>query len=305
MAQGNVVKIVVQADDQASKSWPASAARCRRPRKSAPLRWAESALPQVLPLQTLAKKALEAARLMGVDSAGLIDGFGKSINAFEVAAADAPELLDDMFLASQATGIGIDKLSGQLSTYGPVLKNMGLSMKESIALFGSLNKVGVDASRIMPGINGFMRRLASEGITDMSGAFQDVIGKMKDATTEAEAVNIATEAFGAEGAQRLAVAARTGALDLEGLNHFTGCDIHGGGRLGQVHQDGRPELPNPDQHVEGRPRAGFGKADGGANQAERLVPHQGRPRAPEHGQGNQERPDPGLRPVGVHGAGSR
>ena len=37
--------------------------------------------------------------------------------------------------------------------------------------------------------------------------YQDVIQKMKDATTEAEAVNIATTAFGAEGAQRLAVAA--------------------------------------------------------------------------------------------------
>ena len=51
----------------------------------------------------------------------------------------------------------------------------------------------------------------------MKGALQDVIDEVKNATSDAEALNIATEAFGAEGAQRMTTAIRNGAFELDGL----------------------------------------------------------------------------------------
>ena len=168
-------------------------------------------------LQDAAKRGLEAARLLGEDSAALFGATARALNSFEVSGQDAGAVMDQLFVASQATGVPMGALAGQLQTYGPVLKNLGLGITESTALFGSLSKAGIDASRVLPGLNAFMRKLAKEGVTDMQEALSDAITDIKGAESASEALNIATASFGAEGAQRMSVAVRTGALDLDGL----------------------------------------------------------------------------------------
>jgi TP901 family phage tail tape measure protein len=165
-------------------------------------------------LQKLAKTGLEAARLLGEDSAALIAAGGKALNVFEIRAEDGAKALDSVFTASQKSNVPMTKLLGTLQTYGPVLKNLGFDLNTSTAFFASLEKAGIDVSRVMPGLNAFMRKLADEGVTDLAGALDDQITKIKEAETSSEALNLATQAFGAEGAQRLSVAIRTGALDL-------------------------------------------------------------------------------------------
>ena len=166
-------------------------------------------------LRNMAKSALEAARILGEDSAALIGAAGKAFNVFEVGADSANGVLDAVFTASQKSNVPMTKLLSTLQTYGPVLKNLGFGIAESTAFFASLEKAGIDVSRVMPGLNAFMRKLSDEGVTDLSGALDEQIEKIKGAKTESEALNLATQAFGAEGAQRLSVAIRTGALDLE------------------------------------------------------------------------------------------
>lgn len=165
-------------------------------------------------LAAMAKAGLEAARLLGEDSAALIKNAGKAFNVFEIDAEDGAGALDTVFKASQASNVPMTQLLGTLQTYGPVLKNLGFGLAESTAFFASLEKAGIDVSRVMPGLNAFMRKLADEGVTDLSGALNEQIEQIKGAKTESEALNLATQAFGAEGAQRLSVAIRTGALDL-------------------------------------------------------------------------------------------
>ena len=69
----------------------------------------------------------------------------------------------------------------------------------------------------MPGINAFMRKAAKEGVTDLRGALFDVVEEMKSAGSSADALNIATKAFGAEGAQRLVTAVDNGVFALDDL----------------------------------------------------------------------------------------
>ena len=166
-------------------------------------------------LRDMSVAALEAARMLGEDSAALIAGASRAFNVFEIANEDAAGALDVLFAASQATNIPMTQLATTMQTYGPVLKNLNLSFEESTALFSALYKGGVDVSRVMPGLNAYMRKLADEGVTDLYGGLKDVVAEVKEATTESEALNIATVAFGAEGAQRLSVAIRTGVFDLE------------------------------------------------------------------------------------------
>lgn len=181
-------------------------------------------------LQLMAENAIQASRLMGVDSKALIEDFGQTLNVFAIEPGkDAADILDRLFVVSQSTGIGIDTLTTQLQTFGPVLQNMGFNLIETAALFGQLNKAGIDLTRIMPGINAFSRRLAEEGVEDLRGAFEDVVAEIRDAVTVSDALARATEAFGAEGAQRLVTAIRSGALDVdemvEGLRDADGAII--------------------------------------------------------------------------------
>ena len=161
------------------------------------------------PLQQAARAAVE----LGAD-VGLV---GRAMKLFNVDGEQATATMDKIFVTSQATGRGFNDLTRDTQTYGPVLKNLGFSLDETIAFMGSMHSSGVDISRVMPGINAATRRWAEDGVTDLKGALFDTVEQIKGASTETEALNIATETFGAEGAQRMTVAIRNGALEFGNL----------------------------------------------------------------------------------------
>ncbi len=169
-------------------------------------------------LEHLTRTALAAGRVMGEDTAGLIENTGRALKVFGIDAVHGAGVIDTLLVASQTYGLSMTKLGGQLQTFGPVLKNMGFGIEESTALFGGLHAAGVDVSRVMPGMNAFSRKLAAEGVTDLKGAFNDVVAEIRDASSVTEGLNIATKAFGAEGAQRMTNAIRSGELAIEDFN---------------------------------------------------------------------------------------
>ena len=108
----------------------------------------------------------------------------------------------------------------QLRNYGPILGQAGFSDLESLALITDLNQQGIDIRRVGPGINTFLR-----GGGNRAG-LEDIQARVIGASSDEEALQIATEAFGAEGAIRLSRALRSGgagfgAEDLS-LAHLTG-----------------------------------------------------------------------------------
>lgn len=168
------------------------------------------------PLEQMATGFSEVSRMAGIDATQATIAVTKAMNLWQVPAEQAPKFLDKLFVASQQTGMGIDKLGQFMSEYGSVLKGAGYSTEESIALFGAFHKAGLPVTRIMPGINMAMRKFASEGI-NVSEGLKDTIKRMKEAKTSTKALNIATETFGAEGAVRLTDAVRSGILELDEL----------------------------------------------------------------------------------------
>ena len=168
-------------------------------------------------LETTATQMLNASRVMGVDLGSSIKTVADGMQIFGVDASEMGSTMDALAAASQATGVPIGQLASQVQTFGPVLKNAGFSMDEATAFFGSLEQNGIDVTRVMPGINAAMRKLSEEGVVDLKGAMEDQMVAIKGATTDAQALNIATDAFGAEGAQRMTVAIRNGNLDLGAL----------------------------------------------------------------------------------------
>ncbi len=163
------------------------------------------------PLQSLTKQVAEASRVLKEDGAANADLFGKAINQWQAPVESAGTRLDELFKITQDYGLGLNELIGQLNAYGPVLQNANFSMREAADLFGRMNKGGIEVSRVMPGLNAAFRRWADQG-KEAREEFDRVIKTLQTTEDDMLALKLATEAFGAEGAQRLLTGIRNGAL---------------------------------------------------------------------------------------------
>ena len=159
----------------------------------------------------------EASRLLGEDVVTNIDAASRAANAFGLEGEAVTGVGDLFFAASQKYGVGFTQIAGAVQTFGPVLRNAGFSIEETTALIGQFEQGGIDITRIMPGLNAATRKWAEEGL-DAKDMLEQNVTAIANATSETEALALATEVFGAEGAQRMSTAIRTGAIDLENLS---------------------------------------------------------------------------------------
>lgn len=168
-------------------------------------------------LQELTVNVTEASRVLGEDGAANAEAFGQALSQWQVPAAQGTDKLDQLFVATQDYGVGLGEVIGQLNEYGSVLQNAGFTMSESAALFGELESSGLSVSRVMPGLNMAFRNWAEEG-KNVQAQLNSTVDEIANAENSTEALAVATEEFGAEGAQRLVTAVRSGALSLEDLS---------------------------------------------------------------------------------------
>lgn len=172
-------------------------------------------------LEGMTDNFLDFSRVTGTDVGSAIGQVDAALTQFGLSAGDADEAMGDFLRISQATGAPMDQLLGQMETFGPLFANAGFSLEETTAIFGQLETAGVNVTRVGPALNKFFRDAADAG-EDPRESLMAVQEAMLAAGTEAEALNIATDAFGAEGAQRMTSAIRNGSVDLENLNELMG-----------------------------------------------------------------------------------
>lgn len=172
-------------------------------------------------LQDLTTSVLNASRMLGEDGVANAEAFGQAMRQWNIPAEEGTELMDDLFRLTQDYGIGLGELIGQLNAYGPVMKNAGFSTGETAELMARLNAEGIDWSRISPGLNASFRRWAEAG-KEPREELGRVIEAMQNAETDVDALNLATAAFGAEGAQRMTTAIRNGTFTLDDLGEILG-----------------------------------------------------------------------------------
>ncbi|MGB0890575.1 MAG: phage tail tape measure protein, partial [Solirubrobacterales bacterium] len=151
---------------------------------------------------------LDFARVTDADLTTAIGGLDAAFTQFGESPDNLNEALGDFTRISQATGAPVDQLIGQLETFGPTFANAGFSIEETTAIFGQLEQAGVNVTRIGPALNKFFRDTAANG-EDPRVALEGMVTAIADAETSADALNLATEAFGSEGAQRLSNAIRS------------------------------------------------------------------------------------------------
>lgn len=166
-------------------------------------------------LTELSKLALDAARLLNEDVNAVVAQASKAMQDWGVSAQEASSFMNKLFVAAQATGIGMSTLSTQLYKYGAALRGMGFDTNSAIALLSQFEKQGVNTELVLGSLRIGLGKLANEGITDAGMAFEALINKIKNTESTTEATQIAMEVFGTRAGPDLAAAIREGRFEIE------------------------------------------------------------------------------------------
>lgn len=168
-------------------------------------------------LEKLSEKFLQFSEINGIDLNNSIGTVDKIMTQFGVDTSKTGEILGILTARSQETGIATDQLMSVVSTNSSTFKELGFSVEESINMLALFEKNGVDSSTAMTGLKKSISNMAKEGIP-ASEALGQVIDSIKNATTETEAINKASEIFGTKGAVEMVSAIRDGRFSLDELS---------------------------------------------------------------------------------------
>lgn len=168
-------------------------------------------------LESLTRRTLDMSRMLGEDAAGSVRSVTRVMGDWGVKLGQAPGLLDKLFVASQATGVGVSDLSEQLVRYGAPLRQMGFGIDTATGLLAKFEKEGVNAQLVMGSLRIALGKMAREGIKDPAKALAEITRRIKGAGSAGEANALALEYFGARAGPDMAAAIREGRFEVDDL----------------------------------------------------------------------------------------
>ena len=168
-------------------------------------------------LEQLSSQFIQFAQINETDLNGAIGSVNKNLQIFGLGAEDAQGYLGLLTTQAQATGISVDDLMNSVQKNGPVFKEMGLSIDESVNLLAQFEKNGVNADSALAGLKKAQQNATAEGKT-LSQSLGETMEAIKGASSETEALQIATELFGKKGALEMTQAIREGRFSVDDLS---------------------------------------------------------------------------------------
>lgn len=168
-------------------------------------------------LESLTKANLQFAKVTGTDVKQAIDSTQVVFKQWGVTADDQARKLDVLYKIQTLTGISTEALGTEMAAVGPTMRAFGFTFNESVAYVGAFEEAGLKASDMVKGMNAAFVKFAAAG-KDPKQALADLIEKLKDTRSSAEATNKLIEAgFSARSVIAMADAAKRGALDFGDL----------------------------------------------------------------------------------------
>ena len=162
-------------------------------------------------LESTSLEIIKLSRITGTDLKGNLESVIGMFKNFGVTAGDQKGALDQIYRASQVSGISVSSLADSMKKAGPALRSLGFGFTESAAMIATIGKAGLEVDPILMA---FKRTLvtASKDGKDASIVFADAFKSIQDAKTPLEAQTIAMETFGKRSGGQLADSIRTGKL---------------------------------------------------------------------------------------------
>ena len=166
-------------------------------------------------IEELTRKTLDFARVNNEDAAVSASTLGRLKNALELDVAGLSATLDQLTLASQMSGLGVNAMAEYIIAAGPSFEEMGFGVERSIALFSSFYQAGAEPRELLSSLNILLNRMAQEGLTNAEEAFDELIASIYAAPDILSATVIASEAFGARVGAKVADDIRAGRFAID------------------------------------------------------------------------------------------
>ncbi|WP_285005151.1 phage tail tape measure protein [Lactococcus formosensis] len=159
---------------------------------------------------------LQYAEINGTDVSQSAISARQAIEAYGLEYSDLNSVLDVTTKTAQDTGQSVDDLMKKAIDGAPQIKQLGLSFGEGVTLMGKFEQSGVDSGAALSSLSKASAVYAKDN-KSLSQGLGELQNKIKNASSETEAINAAAEIFGTKGGPRMADAIRRGALDLGDL----------------------------------------------------------------------------------------
>lgn len=168
-------------------------------------------------LKSTSEEFLKFAKINNQDVNTAVAGVAQAMKTFNVDSADTAGVLGKLTDASQKTGISVDTLESLLQSSGAQLKEMGLDLGGAVDLMASFESQGIDSASMLSRLGKGAVFFQKKGL-NMEDGLKDLIERLKDSSTEAEATTEAYEIFGSRGGLAFITAAKEGKIAFGDLS---------------------------------------------------------------------------------------
>lgn len=165
-------------------------------------------------LEDLSTKFLKFAEVNNTEVGTSISLVARAMGDAGIPTEQAGELMDTLTVASQKSGITIDKLTENLTKYGAPMRALGFDTKSSIAIFSSWEKAGVNTEIAFSGMKKAISNWSAEG-KDAREEFGKTLEEIAACPDIASATTKSIEIFGAKAGPDLADAIQGGRFEYE------------------------------------------------------------------------------------------
>ncbi|HFK9864178.1 TPA: phage tail tape measure protein [Listeria monocytogenes] len=159
---------------------------------------------------------LKFANINNTDVTTSVMSAKRAIEAYGLVNKDIPMILDATTSASQKTGKSTEELMEMAVDAAPQFDSLNISYKDGVLLLGQLSQSGLDSSKTMKALNKATGYYAKENKTLAQG-LGELQSKIKNASTEQEGINAATEVFGTKTGPLMARAVKSNVINLGDL----------------------------------------------------------------------------------------
>lgn len=106
------------------------------------------------------KSVLQFATAVGTNLADAASVAGSTIRAFNLTSADTEDVLATLAVATNKSALSFDRIQQSVGTVFPVANAFGISLKDTVALLGTLANAGFDASSAATATRNIILKLA-------------------------------------------------------------------------------------------------------------------------------------------------
>ena len=163
-------------------------------------------------LQNCTEEFLKFAEINDTDVVTSIQKVARYMGDASIESDKYGEVLDQLTVAGQASGIAVDTLAEDCTKFGAPMRALGMDTKESIAIFASWEKAGVNTDIAFSGMKKAIGTWGKEG-KDARVEFKKTLDEIKNCPDIASATAKSIEVFGQKAGPDLADAIQGGRFE--------------------------------------------------------------------------------------------